>query len=467
MKTLTHLTLLLTLAINVTYAQLPVKPSASVLNAERKAALIQFRTASNLLPKEHFRDFVYADFTKLLQAGGSVGKPLDFATVDLSKPKAAVSYSFGGKKSFFANLGASGGYEDGVISLIENQKPAKSYSANASISFIISIDYNYSAEEKLRVKGDLDKELGKIFVYDYERQTEVYYQQQLKASKKVIDTKLDQLAATLKADKDADVTTKRKAISDEMDNYTVIRYKLEKLQKSIVKREENERLFYQKATYATKHLWWITFGQKAGGTQFRFYDALSPEKTVANKKSRSIYHTTASLNYFYKNENRNLRLLLSGSLSAGNFNNFDELTGSEFKTVAKKEIPPDTYTKSDVYTVYDPSAFKSYHATRLFVEGYLLFGERGKFGLRGKYLFENPFGENKTTTQYRRPQQDAEIGFIINTVSKASLKEEKTSPISFEIFYTFNDLYGNQPNVTSKFYKRSEIGIKTAIPFSF
>lgn len=81
---------------------------------------------------------------------------------------------------------------------------------------------------------------------------------------------------------------------------------------------------------------------------------------------------------------------------------------------------------------------------------------------RAKYLFDRPYGVDKTIEKYRRAQQDAEVGIIFNTSSKGDGEKEPPSPINFELYFGFKDLSGKQYEVAGKFYKRNEIGIKTA-----
>ncbi|MBB2143957.1 hypothetical protein GM921_00540 [Pedobacter sp. LMG 31464] len=447
----------------------PLVPDYIAKNAELNKKLVEIVTTKQPVPDGLFKELVYVDFTKLLQAGGTSGKPLNYATVNITKPNASVNYTIGPTKNkkWFINLGASGGFDDDLITLVENQKPAKSYAANASFSYILSSVYKYSPNDNYTLKEELKTAYAPLHIYDYERPTVEYLEYELKESAKRLSKAYDILEKQL-LKKGADVSAERKAITDELDTYTTFRKEKEELVKKINDRQEKLDALYTPMKFPSKHMTWITLTQKAGGNQFRFYDAVLPEKTIANGKSnRSVYQSSATFNYYYNNSKRNFRFLGTFGISAGSFNNFDELSGSEYKVVAKKEIDPNTYTKSDSYTVYDQSSYKSYHASQAFIEGYFLISKNGNFGLRTKYLFDMPYGEDKLNEKFRRSQQDAEIGVIFNTNSKPTKEKADSSPISFELYYGFNDLGGRQYEVKGKFYKRSEIGIKTAIPFSF
>jgi hypothetical protein len=444
--------------------KIPTKPSDDELKTERKAKLKEITTRRQPLNDTLFFETVYADFTKLLQTEAPTGKPLNFASIDITKPKAQVNYAFGPKKKkkWFINIGAGGGVEDGLISLLENQKPAKAYSANVSFSHMIYSKYRYRGEDNYALKSQIENEFEKLCIYEYELKRLAYYQHQLNTLDSLLG--IDHNAIENKKTTEAQHQVHRDSIELRQSRYASNYKSKAELAQSINDRKAKLDSIYKTMHYPSKHLFWFTLGQKAGGNSFRFYDAANPEKTIANKKSnRQSYQTAASVSYYYKNANRNFISLLNLGVEAGSYNNFAELTGSEFKTVAKKEIVPDTYTKSDSYTVYDPSEYKFYHAVKPYVEAYLLFDQNGNFGLRAKYLFDMPCGEDKSTANYRRSQQDAEIGFVINTSSKA----KPDSPISFEVYYGFNDIGGRQDGATGKFYKRSEIGIKTAIPFNF
>ncbi|MEN0095839.1 MAG: hypothetical protein AAGB30_10670 [Pedobacter sp.] len=484
MKTRTIFAILLTAVSSGALAQQAPKTAIYYTDEERNelaAARRALLTNQTPLPIKQFKEVVFADFTKLLQTDLGVGKPLSYASVNVAKPMATVSYSFRPKPNednpyawrnkFFFNLGASGGYEDDIISLVASQKPAKSYAANAQTSFILFSKYFYGAKSGNDINELKNKRLEEYHIFKWEAAKVISLSTELTAIEKRLKAALDTLYS-LKNKKDTlSIPTAEDKVIALRQQRKDKNAELNKLDGSIELRKRILDTVLNAAKFTSKHLVWITFGQKAGGNQFRYYLPAAPETSPKNKYASHTYKTSFSGNYYYKNSNRKFRSLLTLGFEAGRYNNFAELSGSELKATAKTDIPgaptTNSYTKTDVYTVYDLDDYKPYHAVKAYVEGYLLFGVNGNFGFRARHLFDMPYSEDPLDASRRRAQQDLQIGAVFNTSAQAKTAKEEPSPISFEIYYGFTDLYGRQKDATGKFFKRNEIGVRTAIPFSF
>ncbi|TKC01456.1 hypothetical protein [Pedobacter cryotolerans] len=454
--------------------ELPLKSN----DEEKKEQLIK-RFLEHPLDSSKFLERSFADFSKLLQTDFSTGKSMSYATVNVTKPTAEVSYAIRprgiGKnkilKNSFINLGLQGGFGNDIISLISTQKPASNFSANVSFSFILKQKYWYLPSDKYDLYSTFINNYDTLFMTKEEGiQQKTLLAQKLKLSYKLktFDEKVDTTKNM------NDLKKLKDSIYLNMIAYNSLVNQLSKYEKFATKREKLLDSLNTKFNYNSRHIFWGTISQKAGGNRFNYYDKVNPQNTTANaKKSISSYESTFTLNYFHKTENprgyQNFlsNMLLTGGITAGYFNNFAELSSTEFKKVEKTDVTNTSYTNTAVTTVYDLSDFKTYHGTKAFVEGYKMFTATGNLGLRFKYIWDMPYGKADIATK-RKAQQNIETGIVFNTAKKGSTRA--ASPISFEVFYSFNDIHGRNVsavNVGQKFYKRNQIGVKTAIPFNF
>lgn len=445
-----------------------------VSSDSEKEDQLKKRFTDTPLGTDDFFELSFADFSKLLQTDFSTGKSMSYAGVNITKPTAEVSYAIRPKgilKKSFLNVGLSGGYGDDVISLIKGQKPAKNYSANVSYSIVLSTKYKYLGVDKYNLNSDYTNNYDLLFLTESQT-TEI---NKLKTDKAALVKKLDSFYTFLNTNKNEVAKPKVKdSIYQNMMAYNKINNQLFKIDSVETKRNKLADSLIGKFKFNTKHLLWLTVSQKAGGSKFHYYDKLNPQNTTVNgKQTTNTYETTATINYFFKmlkpfgGYHIISNLLLTGGVSAGYFNNFDDLSSTEFKKVEKTDVTTTSYTNTDVTTVYDVSDFKTYHGAKVFMEGYKMFTASGSLGLRFKYLWDMPYGEPNDLTK-RKSQQNIETGIVFNTAKKGSTRE--VSPISFEVFYSFNDVDGRNvsaANVGQKFYKRNQIGVKTAIPFNF
>lgn len=447
----------------------PITPPT---NNEKETKLKDYLTKAPLTNKE-FYEVSFADFSKLLQTDFTTGKTMSYAAVNIAKPSAEVSYAIRPKgigKSFF-NIGLKGGYDDDVISLIKGQKPSKNYSVNISYSIMLFNKYFYLGSDKYNLKSDYMTNYNKLFV----SKADSAEKKKLDADKAKLVKSLNRYYSSLKSTEDQVVINKLKdSIYNDMLVYNSIANRLSKIDSVQKKRDKLADSLTKKFNYNSKHMFWTTISQQSSGNKFHYYDKITPQNTTVNsKQTTNAYESTVTFNYFYKTEKPSVfqnvlnNLLLTGGLSAGYFNNFDELSSTEFKKIEKTDVGTTSYTNTDVTTVYDNTDFKTYHGAKVFLEGYKMFTTSGNLGLRLKYLWDMPYGEPDNSTR-RKAQQNVETGIIFNTAKKGSTRD--ASPISFEVFYSFNDLDGRNvtpANIGQKFYKRNQIGVKTAIPFNF
>lgn len=454
--------------------ELPLK----TIDDEKKEQLIK-RFLKHPLDSNKFLERSFADFSKLLQTDFSTGKSMSYAAVNITKPTAEVSYAIRprgiGKnkilKNSFINLGVQGGFGNDIISLINTQKPSSNFSANVSFSFILRKKYWYLPSDKYDLYSSYINNYDALFMT---KQDSTQYQILL-AQKRELSGKIETFDEKVDTIKNMNDLKKLKdSIYFSMIYYNKIVNQIIDYEKFISKKEKFIDSLNAKFNYNSKHLFWGTISQKAGGNRFHYYDKLNPQNTTANaKKSISSYESTFTLNYFYKNESPKWyqqfinNSLFTLGLSAGYFNNFEELSSTEFKKVEKTDLTNTSYTNTAVTTVYDLSDFKTYHGTKAFFEAYKMFTQSGNLGFRFKYIWDMPYGEENMVNK-RKAQQNIETGIVFNTAKKGSTRA--ASPISFEIFYSFNDINGRNvsaANVGQKFYKRNQIGVKTAVPFNF
>lgn len=101
--------------------------------------------------------------------------------------------------------------------------------------------------------------------------------------------------------------------------YNSLVNQLSKYEKFATKREKLLDSLNTKFNYNSRHIFWGTISQKAGGNRFNYYDKVNPQNTTVNaKKSISSYESTFTLNYFYKTENpRGYQNFLSNMLLTG------------------------------------------------------------------------------------------------------------------------------------------------------
>lgn len=436
-----------------------------------------FLTRKQPLVQERFFELTFNDFSKLLATDFSTGKPLSYASLEVAKPSAAVSYAIRPfvksnilKNSFF-NLGLQGGFNDGIIGLISGQKPSKSYAASLSYSILFKSLYKYTDTDNYTLKAKIVNRYNEMVLTKEEKLLAA----SLAKEKKSLAEKLNELYKQLK-DAEANGTETgvlKDSIYANMLNYQALVKKTDHLTTIVEKKKKLADSVYKQFNYSSKHLFWMTVTQKANGNKFRYYDSVNPPNTLQNtKKTTNGFETTATLNYFYKSVSPSgfgyffNNLLLTGSISAGYFNNFEELSSTEFKKATKTDVGTTSYTNTEVTNVYDITDFKAYHGTKVFLEGYKMFTKSGTLGLRLKYIWDMPYGESDNSTK-RHAQQNVEVGMVFNALNA---KSGGPANINFEVFYAFNDLNGSNltpANAGQKFYKRNQIGVKTSIPFNF
>jgi len=472
MKT-TKTSYLFSLALLVVFTQ----SAWSQTNPQPSNEVKDFLTRKQPFEQQRFFEQTFNDFSKLLATDFSTGKPLSYASFEVAKPSAEVSYAIRPfakwkyLKNSFINLGLQGGFNDGVIGLISGQKPSKSYAANLSFSFLFKSLYKYTDTDNYTLKAKIVNRYNEMVLSNEEKQLASTLAEQ----KKLLAKKLNDLYELLKsAEKNGTETVNLKdSIYANMQNYQALVKKTDLLTATVEKKKKIADSVYNQFNFSSKHLFWMTVTQKANGNKFRYYDIVNPQNTLQNsKKTSNGFETTATINYFYKSSAPAglgyifNNMLLTGSISAGYFNNFDELSSTEFKKVTQTDVSNTSYTNTEVANVYDITDFKAYHGTKVFVEGYKMFTKSGTLGLRLKYIWDMPYGEPDNNTK-RHAQQNLEAGMVFNALNTKSGGPAK---INFEVFYAFNDLNGSNlsaANTGQKFYKRNQIGVKTSIPFNF
>ncbi|GAA4213161.1 hypothetical protein GCM10022289_44910 [Pedobacter jeongneungensis] len=430
--------------------------STSYAQNHKTSSLDSALLVAGQIPGEKFREVVFADFSKLLLTDMSAGKPLNFTTITIDKPSAEINYAIRPKKvPGFLSLNVKGGSESGIIQLLKDQKPAKGFSASATWSQMFRPIYYYEPADKYRMLSDIQ--------HDYD---ELYVSKELVERIQKLNKLIDSSQTTL------DLYYQKKQdnvenIRRELPDYRELVEKRDALLADAKKRKAKLDSYYDKAKWSFRTLFWVSVSQQAGGLKFYRYDVTDVANMYHPEVTSNTFQSTGTLNVFFTGTHkgwessiaRNLLLSVGGSL--GYYNNFDELNSSDLKENVKVG-PTDaatTYAKSNSYTVYS-GAYREYHAGRVWAEGYKMFGTSGSIGLRLKFLRDIPY-EN-----IPKAQSNLETGLVFNSIKKS----DQTAKISFEVFYSFFDLGGKnlKPEESGeKFYKRSQVGIKTAIPFNF
>jgi hypothetical protein len=443
--------------------------SAVFAQQERADSLVKELARKELVPKENFREMVFIDFSKLLNTDMATGKALSFASFTLDKPSAEASYSIrpkitgerakkyvGWLNQSFISLSVKGGFESGIINVVKDQKPAKGFLANFSYSQMIRPFYFYLNEQKYRCNAMIKSQYDSI----YTSCADHLKLDSLNIRLSTLGIGLDNLLKAIPSD--------NQKIIDATESYGQTLAERDTIAKKIRYHTGVKKRIFDKTEWSSKGLLWFTFNQQAGGLKFYGYDSLNVAEKYHPEVNSNTFQTSLTVNYYYKSSfgsfwSKLLRnSLFSLGTSLGYYNNFDQLTASELKESIK--VGPTTgnttYGKGNTYTVYSgEKAFAAYHAGRLWIEGYKMFSSEGTLGLRMKFMHEIPY------TGIPNGQSNLESGMVFNAIGK-----DGKAKVSFEVFYTFYDLNGNNvaaSNTGQKFYERNLIGVKTAVPFSF
>ncbi len=449
-----------------------VTMAQNIEEEEKKKELQEFLLSKRYLADSVFRKIYLKDFTKLLLIAPASGNLNDYVSFNIDKPSASLNYVIKPKfknknlnffNKSFLNLGVNGGYQSDLINVIGNQKPATNFNANISYSQIIRPIYFYEPSSKYILKNSFRLNYDSIYIAKSERDSLKIYQDQLSivASKIKVIEELPETDEKLK-------TEKYNKLLIELGEYNLKQKKLSTLKSQIIKRDKLTDSLYSKSDYISKGLLWFTFNQQAGGIKFLSFDPTINTDGYKQKRSSLSYGSTLSFNYYYKSSfNSIISKLFNNSLlsfggSLGFFNNFKELSPSELKESFKIENAnrDSTYTKENTFTVYNYNDFKSFHTGKIWVEFFKMFDQKGTIGVRTKLLRDIPY------SNFRNAQNNLETGIIFNSISKADSK----SKISFEVFSSFFDLSAKnvkQNDAGQQFFKRNNIGIRTAIPFNF